>query len=266
MPTVRARDGIALHYEVCGSGTTVLGIHGSPSSAVLWEDAAVQLASVGRCVVYDRRGYGRSGYPEPFERTDLSEQTGDALAVLAAVSPEPAVLIGRSTGGLIALAMAHARPERVRALVLLEPALFSIDPQAQAWATWLRRAVLSAADDDPGRASEAVICNALGDNTWDEFPHELQDLFTSGSAAVLAEICGNGLDLSGNPLTLTKRELANIEQPALLMSGEDSPEPLRRVADRLAAVLPGARKVEVPGGHLINPAHPAVLEFVARVG
>jgi pimeloyl-ACP methyl ester carboxylesterase len=44
------------------------------------------------------------------------------------------VVIGRSTGGLVALALAHRHPDRVRALVLLEPAVFTLDPQATAWA------------------------------------------------------------------------------------------------------------------------------------
>ena len=35
-----AVNGVELYYEVHGSGPPVLGIHGTPSSALLWEDAA----------------------------------------------------------------------------------------------------------------------------------------------------------------------------------------------------------------------------------
>jgi len=55
-----------------------------------------------------------------------------------------------------------------------------------------------------------------------------------------------------------------MDRPTLLVSAQDSPEPLRRVNDRLAEVLPRAEKVLVTGGHLISPAHPAVLDFVDR--
>ncbi len=56
-----------------------------------------------------------------------------------------------------------------------------------------------------------------------------------------------------------------MDQPTLIVSSEDSPEVLRRVNDRLAEALPHTEKVLVTGGHLINPAHSAVLDFVSRI-
>ena len=90
-------------------------------------------------------------------------------------------------------------------------------------------------------------------------------MFAAASPAVLAETRGRGLDLSEEPLDLSDGELAGIGQPTLIVSAEDSPEPLRRVNDRLAEALPNAEKVVITGGHLINPAHPAVPDFVGRV-
>jgi hypothetical protein len=55
------------------------------------------------------------------------------------------------------------------------------------------------------------------------------------------------------------------DRPTLIVSSEDSPEVLRRVIDRLADALPHGQKVLVTGGHLINPAHPAVLDFIDRI-
>jgi len=46
----------------------------------------------------------RSGRPEPFETVDLSDHVDDAAALLVALSATPAVVIGRSTGGEMALA------------------------------------------------------------------------------------------------------------------------------------------------------------------
>jgi pimeloyl-ACP methyl ester carboxylesterase len=65
---------------------------------------------------------------------DLREHVDDAAALLDTLSASPAVVIGRSTGGLIALELAHRHPRKVKALVLLEPALFSVDSDAAAWA------------------------------------------------------------------------------------------------------------------------------------
>jgi pimeloyl-ACP methyl ester carboxylesterase len=264
MPRVSA-NGIDLYYEEIGAGAPILGIHGTPSSAVLWEEAARELAQIGRCIIYDRRGFGRSRPREPFDSLDLDQHLDDAVALIDALSAGPVIAIGRSTGGQIALALAHHHPEKVRALVLLEPALFTADPEAQAWAWELRRQVLATTANDPALASETVIREALGDGTWDSFPIELQELFTAASPAVLAEIKGRGLDLSEQPLRLEPDALARIEHETLLVSSADSPRALRRVNDRLAMELPNPELALVPGGHLINPAHPAVLRFLARV-
>jgi pimeloyl-ACP methyl ester carboxylesterase len=263
MPRVSV-NGVELYYEEHGDGLPVLGIHGTPSSAVLWEEAAAGLAEICRCIIYDRRGFHRSGRPVPFEAVDLADHVDDAAALLDALSATPAVVIGRSTGGEIALALAHRHPEKVTALALLEPAVFWLDPEAQAWAGRLREKVLEAAAIEPRSAAAAVIREALGDQVWDALPKELRDMFTETSPAVLAEIKGDGLDLSQNPPALGPEELGNVRQPTLLVSAEDSPRVLRSVNSRLAELLPAAESVLVPGGHLINPAHPAVLEFLGR--
>ncbi|SEF18429.1 alpha/beta fold hydrolase [Jiangella alba] len=264
MPSAIA-NGVDLYYEAHGQGPVILGIHGSPGSAVLWEPAAAELGTLGTCVVYDRRGYGRSGAPAPFDATDLDEQVADAAALLDRLGAESAVVIGRSTGGLIALELARTRPQRVRGLVLLEPALLTVDDDTRAWAARLRAKVLDAAGDDPAHAAEAVVRVALGDDTWERLDPGVRELLRAGGRAVLAEIRGRGLDLSAEPLALTEDDLTGIDVPALLVSASGSPAPLHRAVQWLAAGLPNAAAAIVPGGHLIDPAHSVVLEFVGRM-
>jgi pimeloyl-ACP methyl ester carboxylesterase len=118
MATARV-NGAGLHYEVYGDGAAILGIHGTPSSSALWQDAAQVLAGHGRCVIYDRRGFGRSTRPDPFQTVDLADHVEDVAALIDALSAAPAVVIGRNTGGQIALEVARARlyrhkPRRLR--------------------------------------------------------------------------------------------------------------------------------------------------------
>ncbi len=89
-------------------------------------------------------------------------------------------------------------------------------------------------------------------------------MFTSASPAVLAEVRGHGLDLSMHPLALSNEDLARLQQPTLLVSATDSPV-VRLINDRLAAGLSHSRQVRVEGGHLIDPAHPAVVEFISTL-
>jgi pimeloyl-ACP methyl ester carboxylesterase len=264
VPTV-ALGRVRLHYEELGAGTPILGIHGSPSSSVLWEDAARQLGRHGRCILYDRRGFHRSPLPDGTTALDLDDHVDDALGLLDALSARPAVVVGRSTGGLVALALALREPGAVLGLALLEPALFTIDPGAAEWAAGLRERVLDAARDEPGAAARAVVVDALGDEVWSSWPAELRDLLDGTSPAVLAEARGKGLDLSDDPYVVDPAELAALGLPTLLVSGADSPAPLRAVVARLTEAMPDAHSVVVPGGHLIDPAHPEVLAFVDRL-
>ena len=244
MPTI-ALGRVRLHYEEQGAGTPILGIHGSPSSAVLWEDAGRELARHGRCILY--------------------EHVDDALGLLDELAARPAVVIGRSTGGLVALALALREPGAVLGVALLEPALFTVDADAAAWASGLRDRMLAVAEDDPGSAARTVVVDALGADVWASWPTELRHLLDGTSPALVAEARGRGLDLSAEPLTVLPADLAAFSGPTLLVSGADSPAPLRAVVARLAETMPDATSVVVPGGHLIDPAHPEVLAFVDRL-
>lgn len=257
--------GQQLYYEEHGAGTPILGIHGSPSAASFWEGAAETLSSLGRVLIYDRRGYHRSVWSSPPERVDLADQLDDAQAVLEDAGGGPAVVIGRSTGGQIALALAIERPRLVKALVLLEPAVFSLHPDAQAFADELRRVALDAARSGPETAVRAVLDRALGPEAWPALPVAVREVFAAGGPAMLAEVRGRGLDLSEHPFAPTRAQLGGVEQPALVLSGDASYPAARQVDLQLTAALPHARHHVVPGGHLVDPAHPVVLDFVAEV-
>ena len=136
MPT-RALNGVNLYYEEHGTGTPILCIHGAGSSALLWAAAVEKLAGVARVIAYDRRGCSRSERPEPYERTSVAEHADDAAALLDALRAAPAIVIGHSYGGTVATDLALRYPDRVQALVLLEPdASRELAPAAAEW--WIR--------------------------------------------------------------------------------------------------------------------------------
>ena len=99
-------NGIRLYYEEHGEGAAVACIHGGGCSALTWADAVKELARLGRVIAYDRRGCTRSERPKPYERTSVSEQADDAAGLLDALAAAPAVVIGRSYGGAVAIDLA----------------------------------------------------------------------------------------------------------------------------------------------------------------
>ena len=148
-------NGVSLYYEEHGAGEPILGIHGTGSSSALWSDAAATLGTRGRTIVYDRRGFGSSERPEPFV-TDVHQQADDAAALIDALAAAPAIVIGRSQGGEIAVDLALRYPDRVRALALLEGGGLSLSAPLMQWVADLDARIFAAADEDPNSVAETL--------------------------------------------------------------------------------------------------------------
>jgi esterase len=250
-------NGVSLYYEEYGAGEPILCIHGTGSSTALWRDPAAVLATRGRAIVYDRRGFGRSERPDPFV-TNVRLHADDAAALLEALGASPAVVIGRSHGGEIAVDLALRHPDRVRALVLCEGGGLSLSSAFQQWLGGLHERLFAAADADMGTVAEVFLRGALGDAAWERLPDPVRQVFTANGPAIVAEERGGMLDASAV-------ELGTITQPTLIVGARDSGPGFAEATELLAKAMPEARVEWVEGGHLIDVAHPAVLAFVDEV-
>ncbi|MGH3072905.1 MAG: alpha/beta fold hydrolase [Gaiellaceae bacterium] len=250
-------NGVSLYYEEHGAGEPILCIHGTGSSAVMWADAVDELAAHGRTIVYDRRGSYRSERPKPYA-TDVHQQTDDAAALIDALTAAPAIVIGRSYGGEIAIDLALRYPDRVRALALLEGGGFALSEALTRWVADAEGRVSAAAEVDMNTVAETHLRSVLGDAGWEELPEPAKQMFTANGPAIVAE-------LRGGPLDVVPEQLGTIVQPALIVAAKDSPPAFAEVTNLVTAALPSAMVEWIEGGHLINPAHPAVLAFVDEV-
>ncbi len=245
-------NGVRLYYEERGSGTPILGIHGTRSTAVFWEDAAQRLAEHGRVITYDRRGSHRSEWPDPYERTSVQEHADDALALMRVLDAEPAILIGRSYGGTIAIDLALREPASVLGVAALEAGPLDLDAGYDAWFEALRATAESA---PAGRVGEAVMREVFG--AWEELPGEWREIFTTNGPAILAELRG------GERTNTTALDALRV--PTIVVTAEDSPPAIRDASEALGRAIPHAHAVRVTGGHAIDPAGDDVVGFVREV-
>jgi len=126
-------NGTVLFYEELGEGAPICCLHGVGGSSLAWRAARSEFARYGRVITYDRRGSGRSGPAAPRGKITMVDHAQDLLGLLRTLTRGPAVAIGRSYGGGVAVQLALAHPERVRALVLLEPAVTGLCADYDRW-------------------------------------------------------------------------------------------------------------------------------------
>ena len=109
-------DGLELFVRERGTGTPILMLNGLGSNADMWGAVEDELSMIGRTIVFDMPGSGRS--PTPRAPLSISDHAALALALLDELGHERADVVGFSLGGMVAQQLAHDAGDRVRRLTL----------------------------------------------------------------------------------------------------------------------------------------------------
>ena len=117
--------GVAVRTVRAGSGdTTFLLLHGYGESLTTWRAVFDPLTRNGKVVALDLPGFGGSAKPDvPYTLAAMTERLS---RFMDRWTSGPVVLVGHSMGGELAAALALARPDRVKLLVLIAPAGYRI--------------------------------------------------------------------------------------------------------------------------------------------
>jgi pimeloyl-ACP methyl ester carboxylesterase len=274
------RDGgLTLCVEGFGAPAdpALLLIAGNASSMDWWDDElCARLAAGGRYVVrYDPRDTGRSTqWPAGAPGYTGADLRGDVLRVLDGLGIAAAHLLGVSSGGALAQQVALADPARVRTLTLVATSFGG--PASVEW------------DDLPPPTEEVAAHFAApqADPDWSDrdavVAHVVAELSVfAGTLPTdperLAAVAGRHFDRTpdmaaswknhwvadaGPPVTAP---VSSITAPTLVLHGSADPLFPYGHAVALAAEIPGARLVALPGmGHGMPPP-PVWDELVAEV-
>ncbi len=252
-------NGGRIYYEVTGGGSSLLLVHGFSLDTRMWEDQIDVFARRYQVICCDVRGFGRSDPPtEPFS------QAGDLRALLSYLGVDRTAILGLSMGGGIATVFSLLYPDATRALILADSNLWGTRWSPEGVAQW--DAVERAAREHGVDAARRL---------WLNHPFFAPAMERPNVAARLRRMVEEysgwhwiNPDLEIGISPPPARRLGEIRAPTLVLVGERDVPDFRRISDVLAAQIPGARQVILPGvGHMSNMEDPdsfnrIVLEFL----
>ncbi len=244
-------------YRETGSGAGVVCLHSNASASAQWRQLMERLAPRFRVFAPDSLGAGKS----PAWPADRIIGLKDEVAFLEpvfALAGSPFCLVGHSYGAALALVAAALRPERVRAVAVYEPTLFSLleeESPGQQAANEIRAVAADAAAAidarDHSAAAARFVDYWMGRDSWRGMP-EARRAVIAGS---MSNIRGWAHALFNEPTGLNA--FRALELPVLYMIGARSPASSRSVARLLTAALPNVEIVEFPElGHMGPVTHP----------
>lgn len=243
--------GEALHVEQAGAGRPVLLLHGFTGSTRTLDDVAAGLREAGRSTIaVDLLGHGDSEAPGDASAYTMERCRESLVRVLEASGAGPVDVLGYSMGGRAALGLAVARPEWVRALILIGASAGLADPAERA----------------ARRASDEALAAALERDGVPAFVERwlAQPLFASQArrgpafrAAAHAQrlrnraagLAGSLRGLGAGAQPPLHAALAALQVPMLLAVGAEDAK-FRAIAEDLAHRAPRARIAVIPdAGH-----------------
>ena len=266
--TVRSIDGLALAGEVHGDGSALaILLHGGGQSRSAWRGAARRLAIAGlRVCAMDLRGHGDSDW-SPAAAYTFDDYVGDLIATIDRLGG-PALVVGASLGGHVAIVAAARHPDRISAIALADVTPWIDERIGDVMRDGMRAAAAGFAtveeaaamvdglrDTAPRRTASRLAAHLRtgpdGRLYWRWDPAFLNDdVLRHGGAGGMFEAAAKRLRL-----------------PVLLMRAEHSTITSPEQAATFRATVPWLREVTIAGaGHMltgdVNDAYAqAVLQF-----
>lgn len=244
--TARGRIGVV---EQGGGGLPLVLLHGVGSDKTVWHPQLAHFGDSRRALAFDYPGYGESA---PVARATRDDFAASILDAMDALGIERAHICGLSLGGVIALAMHAAAPERCISLTLADS--FAVHPEGQAI---YDRSVAASEDLGMRGLAEARVDALLAASALPDVRSEVIE--------TMARIDLEAYRLGAEAVWLAdQRERAErVACPTLILCGSEDRITPPALSEALKDLIPHAALVEIAGaGHLTNLEQPAIFNRV----
>src|SRR5215471_7197740 len=227
MPMIDLK-GLRFHYQQRGRGPDVILIHAVTSNLSVWLFGSLMdvLAGDFRVTAYDLRGHGASDAPvSNYTSADMAD---DLQKLHSALKLGPALLVGHSFGGVIAMHAALLHADMVRGIILSDPffpGLAHLEPNLADMANWrvVRDALVEAGANlgrglDFARLFEVVA--ALSPQQKERFSQKMGEpslRWLSQLPRLASTSCGRDVFA---PAGLTAEQLRQVRQPVVALYDE----------------------------------------------
>lgn len=230
---------LQVHYRDEGQGPPFVLLHGTGSSLHTWDAWAESLRGKYRVIRMDLPGFGLTG-PDRRDDYRIDAYVEFVERFRKRLGLESLALAGNSLGGQIAWSYAAAHPERVQALVLLDPTGYRIDRPALVFrlaripvVSWLMTKL------DPGRITEKTLRDCYADprKVTPELVERYRKLALreGNRRAFVARVATRATDRSA--------DIAKVQAPTLVLWGaQDRLVPVEH-AYRFQRAIPGAKLI-----------------------
>jgi pimeloyl-ACP methyl ester carboxylesterase len=258
-----------IYYETAGEGPPFVMIHAGVADSRQWNNEFAHFADRFQVVRYDLRGYGRSE-PVAGEFSHLA----DLVALLDYLElTEPALLMGCSMGGGLAINFALTRPSQTAGLILVgsgPPGLELDTPTPPKFAA--AEQAYQAGDFDLLAEIETQIWFDGTGRTPDQVNQTMRRLAYAMNRQALAHDAKKlGQQLPDTEI-IAAEEMSALPMPTLLIVGAHDIPYIQAAADYMLDRLPSARKALIAdAAHLPNMDQPeefrrVVTAFLAESG
>jgi pimeloyl-ACP methyl ester carboxylesterase len=252
-------DGVRLAYDVAGSGPPLVLLHAGIVDRRMWDDVVPLLTDLATVIRYDARGFGESPRPPDgeFARWD------DLFVLMDAAGVQKAHLVGVSQGAETALDATLAAPERVDHLLMCGAGMRGWPFRDELNARWKLEVEAWERGDLDGCAEESMV-------TWFDGPRRLAIEVDPTVRRRAWEMQRLAIDQENDdapakaPEPPSSERLGEVRAPTLVAVGELDQPDMVDIAQRLAADIPNARHVVLPGVAHLPPMERPV-EFATLV-